>query len=129
MRSSCSGSAAKVSDFIRTVRILKVSFYAYFMRIRIFRTVSLYVKYCRLRRIFGSFTVELRIFPERSWQHCSGNITILIFWCDNHTVQQFQTSLVIESIIMLLILGKLKVSVLPFSLNLENCLFNDSAVM
>ena len=61
-------SAAKVSDFIRTVRILKVSFYAYFTRIRIFRTVSLYVKY-RTIRIFGFFTVELRIFPERSWQH------------------------------------------------------------
>ena len=58
-------SAAKVSDFIRTVRILKVSFYAYFTRIRIFRTVSLYVKY-RTIRIFGFFTVELRIFPERS---------------------------------------------------------------
>ena len=61
-------SAAKVSDFIRTVRILKVSIYAYFTRIRIFRTVSLYVKY-RTIRIFGFFTVELRIFPERSWQH------------------------------------------------------------
>ena len=57
----CMGSAAKVSDFIRTVRILKVSFYAYFTRILIFRTVSLYevsydmnfrIFYCRRLRIF-----------------------------------------------------------------------------
>ena len=66
------GSAAKVSDFIRTVRILKVSFYAYFTCIRIFRTISLYIKYRTIRIFFRFFTVELRIFPERSWQHCRG---------------------------------------------------------
>ena len=42
------------------------------MRIRIFRTVLLYVKY-RMIRIFEIFTVELRTFPERSWQHCLGS--------------------------------------------------------
>ena len=50
-------SAAKVSDFIQTVWILKVRFYAYFMHIRIFRTVSRYVKYCMIG-IFGFFTIE-----------------------------------------------------------------------
>ena len=73
---SSRASAAKVSDFIRTVRILKVSFYAYFTRIRIFRTVSLYVKH-RTIRIFGFFTVELRIFPERSWQHCRAQLQLI----------------------------------------------------
>ena len=64
-------SAAKVSDSIWTVRILKVSFYAYFMRIRIFRTVSfhLYVKY-RLIRIF--------FFYCRAWDFSRKKLAALL---------------------------------------------------
>ena len=49
-------SAAKVSDFIRIVRILKVLFYVYFRHLLIFQTVSLYVRYCTIG-IFG-FTAQ-----------------------------------------------------------------------
>ena len=56
-------SAAEVSDFIQNNTDFEGPIL--YIIIRIFRTVSLYVKYCTI----GLFTVELRILAEKCWQH------------------------------------------------------------
>ena len=60
--------ATKVSDFIQIVRILKVLFDAYFRHVRMFWTVSLYVKYCT-RGFFASTAQDFaRIgVPKDEW--------------------------------------------------------------